>query len=238
MKGTDNSMISSPERRISCSELGKKKNSLITGNNILDKFANQTVNIAGYPAEAIKISIVCPGQYFGEEDVLNDRNYTTTVRCLSNEAYLYCVKAEEFTHRMSRDDKTWKMLHKLNLDKDDFTIGKIQHTIHCKDARENQRMRETTIDKSQGQPERAPSNDEARKPLRLKTISMNIKNLPSSNASCYQNNFMQTQQAQNEDLMSNMIPSFFNVSPGLTQMLSPQVFQQGATTQWTPKTSL
>ena len=58
--------------------------------------------------------------------MLNDRNYTTTVRCLTNEAYLYCVKADEFTHRMSRDDKTWKMLQKLNLEKDDKTIGKIQ----------------------------------------------------------------------------------------------------------------
>ena len=54
-------MINSPEKRDPSAEFGKKKNSLITGNNILDKFANQTVNIAGYPGELIKISIVCPG---------------------------------------------------------------------------------------------------------------------------------------------------------------------------------
>lgn len=61
MKGTGKSMIKSPEKRDPSTDFGKKKNSLITGNNILDKFANQTVNIAGYPGELIKISIVCPG---------------------------------------------------------------------------------------------------------------------------------------------------------------------------------
>jgi len=66
---------------------------------------------------------------FGNEDVLNARNYTTTVKCLSNEASLYKIKAEEFTHRMSRDDNTWRMLKSLSSTKDHTTIGKIKMNI-------------------------------------------------------------------------------------------------------------
>ena len=38
------------------------------------------------PDQVMKISILCAGQIFGNEDVLNARNYTTTVKCLSTEA--------------------------------------------------------------------------------------------------------------------------------------------------------
>ena len=67
---------------------------------------------------------------FGNEDVLRGRNYTTTVRCLSTKAaQLYCIKAEEFNFRMSRDDKTWKMQHSMIQEKDDSTVSKIRNDI-------------------------------------------------------------------------------------------------------------
>ena len=46
------------------------------------------------PAQVIKISILCAGQMFGHEDVMNSRNYTTTIKCISNDAKVYCIKAE------------------------------------------------------------------------------------------------------------------------------------------------
>ena len=60
--------------------------------------------------QKLKIAIICAGQMFGHEDVLNNRDCTTTIKCLSNNAQLYCIKAEEFTHRLSRDDRTWNIL--------------------------------------------------------------------------------------------------------------------------------
>jgi len=47
---------------------------------------------------------------FGEEDVVNDRKYTTTVRCTSTVASLFAIKKEEFFNRFQRDDKSWKII--------------------------------------------------------------------------------------------------------------------------------
>lgn len=78
----------------------------------------------------MKIAILCEGQMFGNEDVLRGRNYTTTVRCLSTKgAQLYCIKAEEYNFRMSRDDKTWKMQNSLIQEHDAKTVSKIRNDI-------------------------------------------------------------------------------------------------------------
>lgn len=36
------------------------------------------------------------GQMFGEEDVITERNYTTTLKCLTANGAVYCIKADEF----------------------------------------------------------------------------------------------------------------------------------------------
>ena len=66
---------------------------------------------------------------FGNEDVLYGRNYTTSVRCLSTDALVYCIKAEEFNHRFSRDDTTWKMLLSHTSSKDSATVQQIKNNI-------------------------------------------------------------------------------------------------------------
>jgi len=38
------------------------------------------------------------------------RNYTTTVKCISDKGVLFGIKAEEFNIRLKRDDKAWKIL--------------------------------------------------------------------------------------------------------------------------------
>ena len=97
------------------------------------------------PDQVMKISIICAGQIFGNEDVLNDRNYTTTVKCLSNEAMVYCIKAEEFKNRMSRDDKTWRILKSLTISKDDTTIGKIKMNVIGSEKRKKTFERENIL---------------------------------------------------------------------------------------------
>ena len=61
-------------------------------------------------AKDIKVSILCAGQFIGQEDVILGRNYASTVRCLSTRASIYIIRAEEFLQRLSRDDKTWKLV--------------------------------------------------------------------------------------------------------------------------------
>mmetsp|Transcript_29545 Transcript_29545/g.45014 ORF Transcript_29545/g.45014 Transcript_29545/m.45014 type:complete len:88 (+) Transcript_29545:2062-2325(+) len=58
---------------------------------------------------------------FGEEDVINERKYTTSVRCTSTMATVFCVKAEEFFARFQRDDRTWKTITQRILKKDEET---------------------------------------------------------------------------------------------------------------------
>ena len=55
----------------------------------------------------IKISTFDVGQVFGHEDVLRKRNYTSSVRCVTEEGSLYMIKADEFFYRMQTSDKTW-----------------------------------------------------------------------------------------------------------------------------------
>ena len=50
------------------------------------------------------------GQIFGVEDVMNLRKYTFDVKCISETAEVFEIKAPEFLARFSKDDKTWKYL--------------------------------------------------------------------------------------------------------------------------------
>lgn len=60
-----------------------------------------------YKSNTFKVGIVTVNQIFGHEDVVNMRNYTTTVKCLSNEAALFVCKADEFYHKVNTDEKAW-----------------------------------------------------------------------------------------------------------------------------------
>ena len=43
--------------------------------------------------EEIKLALASKGFMFGQEDVVNKRKYTTTVRCVSNEAHAYVINS-------------------------------------------------------------------------------------------------------------------------------------------------
>jgi aconitase A len=57
--------------------------------------------------------------------VVNRRKYTTTVRCVSNEAHAYVINAQEFFNRFGKDEKTWKAILSLSVEKDSHTKKKI-----------------------------------------------------------------------------------------------------------------
>ena len=61
-------------------------------------------------SKQVKIAIICAGQMFGENDVVKGRPYTAQVTCVSTQAILYAIKAQEFVHKFSRDDRTWTMV--------------------------------------------------------------------------------------------------------------------------------
>ena len=74
----------------------------------------------------IRIALFCSGQIFGIEDVLQSRPHTVTVKCLTNDASLYSIPAQEFFHVIRRDDKTQSLVREVSFLKDISTIGKIK----------------------------------------------------------------------------------------------------------------
>lgn len=76
-------------------------------------------------AHIIRVALINAGQIIGHEDVLTNRNYTTTVKSVSNDAVLYYCNKEEFNALMKRDDKTWQLLMDMCNQKDLNTRMKI-----------------------------------------------------------------------------------------------------------------
>ena len=68
--------------------------------------------------QQVRLTYLQTGQIFGEEDVINGRNYTTTVRCSSSSAILYQIKAKEFISKLYRDEKSFKQINLRIIDKD------------------------------------------------------------------------------------------------------------------------
>ncbi len=47
---------------------------------------------------------------FGDEDVLANRNYTTTVACKSNTGDVFCIKNTEFFRKLKSNNDSWKII--------------------------------------------------------------------------------------------------------------------------------
>jgi CRP-like cAMP-binding protein len=78
------------------------------------------------------INFLCVGQIFGIEDVVRSRNYTITVKCLTNNAQLYCITATEFLKNINRDEKTATLFRELVYHRDLSTFTKIKGAIEIK----------------------------------------------------------------------------------------------------------
>ena len=79
---------------------------------------------------------------FGQEDVLGDRNYTTTVKCITNTGSLYWIKNSEFLNKMQKDDRTWKLIESVNFQNDVRTKSSMQHAMSnfVKELNDNTRL--------------------------------------------------------------------------------------------------
>lgn len=53
-------------------------------------------SISKVAVKDIKLSLLCSGQLFGQEDAIKNRNYSTSVRCLSTQGQLFCITSAEF----------------------------------------------------------------------------------------------------------------------------------------------
>ena len=92
----------------------------------MNKLKSFSPNQQTHTRFSMKIALYCSGQIFGHEDVMNNREHTTTVKCLSTEAYLFVINKNEFINKFCRDEKTWKMLSEMGLAMDDKIKKKIK----------------------------------------------------------------------------------------------------------------
>jgi CRP-like cAMP-binding protein len=83
-------------------------------------------------ASDIPIAVLTDGQIFGQEDVINEREHTTSVKCLTNDGSLYVLPAFSFFQKLSRDEKTWNMIVGLSLNKDKSTKRQIKEATFVK----------------------------------------------------------------------------------------------------------
>ena len=63
-----------------------------------------------YKPQDMKVAVIGANQIFGHEDVLFERNYTTTAKCISTEATFYVCKAEQFRNLIKKDEKAFDIL--------------------------------------------------------------------------------------------------------------------------------
>ena len=59
--------------------------------------------------------------------MVNERNYTTTVKCITATGLLYAAKADKFITSISKDDRAWKIILEMNVTKDRETKHKIKN---------------------------------------------------------------------------------------------------------------
>ena len=58
--------------------------------------------------EELKMAVISKGQMVGFNDVIDNRAYTTSLKCISSEGIVLAIKVEEFIHKMQKDPKIWR----------------------------------------------------------------------------------------------------------------------------------
>jgi hypothetical protein len=47
---------------------------------------------------------------FGDDDVVQERPYTSTVVCRSNQGTVFCIKSHEFFRKLRSNEECWKII--------------------------------------------------------------------------------------------------------------------------------
>lgn len=87
------------------------------------------------------------GQIFGVEDVMNLRNYTFEVKCVSETAEIFQISAPEFIARFSKDEKTWKFLKSMTKTSDNQSINSIVDKFASLNKRRKVIIKEKNVSK-------------------------------------------------------------------------------------------
>lgn len=59
--------------------------------------------------ETFKLALLGPGQIFGDEDILAERPYTSTIICRSNNGVVIQMNGPELLKKMRANDDCWRI---------------------------------------------------------------------------------------------------------------------------------
>jgi CRP-like cAMP-binding protein len=68
--------------------------------------------------DEIRMAVISKGQMIGFNDVIDNRAYATSLKCISSQGVVLAIKAEEFINKMQSSVTIWRKLLKLAEEKD------------------------------------------------------------------------------------------------------------------------
>ena len=79
-----------------------------------------------YNEQDVRLFNIGPGQIIGFNDVIDQRRYSSFVKCISSSGTVYVIKSEEFNVKMRKDSRTWNFLLKEARDRDQQIMDKFR----------------------------------------------------------------------------------------------------------------
>lgn len=76
----------------------------------------------------------CKGQLFGHEDAIQGRFHSTSVKSLSTDAKLYQIRADEFTSKLNKDERSWSFIHELSKSMDKKVVKQLRRVVYVNDS--------------------------------------------------------------------------------------------------------
>jgi len=73
--------------------------------------------------------IASRGQMLGQDDIINDRNYTTSARCMSGTGTLFIMQSQDFIKFIKRDRRSMRNFGEVSTERDALTQDKLRDAI-------------------------------------------------------------------------------------------------------------
>ena len=74
----------------------------------------------------VKVATVGRGQMIGLSDLIAERFFSTSVKCISSKGSVFEIKAEEFKQKLQKEYKTWNYLLQHAKEADEGTYSHIK----------------------------------------------------------------------------------------------------------------
>ena len=71
----------------------------------------------------LRLAVLGPGQIHGEGDVVLDKNYTSTLRCIEQDSELFIMNRDDFLHLFKQNEAAWRIMYQDAMAKEQQNIN-------------------------------------------------------------------------------------------------------------------